>query len=109
MRRDQGIHSARGARQKDARTGQRGAHGASQHAGQVDQGHAPPVMHQLQGDAQEYLDDQVHHQMHDAHVDEHVADEAPALVALVGIVDEQRRSRSAGALPNVVLVIGVVP
>jgi len=66
------------------------------------------VVNQLQGDAQKDLNNQVHHQMHDAHMDEHVAHKAPSLVTLVRIVDEQSGRRTAGALPYAILVVGII-
>lgn len=47
--------------------------------------------------------------MRDADMHKHVANETPRLVALVGIVDEESRCGTIGALPNALIVVRIVP
>lgn len=44
-----------------------------------------------------------------ADMHKHVANETPRLVTLVGIVDEESRCRTIGALPDTLIVIRIVP
>lgn len=108
MRCNQCVHTARRAGQIDARIGDRCAHRAGRYARQIHQRHTPPMMHQLQCNTQEYLDDQIHHDVHDTDVDEHVGDEAPGLIAPKWIVDEKRRCRTTRVLAQFLVVVHIL-
>lgn len=67
------------------------------------------MMHQFQSDAQKDLYDQIHHEVSNADMYKHVANETPRLVAPVGIVNEESRCWTVGALPNALIVVRIVP
>lgn len=105
---DQRINTTRRSGQEYARRRYRGAHRSGRNTSHIDQGDAPPTMHQFEGDAKEDLNDQIHHDVHDANVNEHVRDKAPGFVASERIVNEQHGRRSIGTFANFFIVMQFV-
>lgn len=65
-------------------------------------------MNKLKGGTEKQLHNQVHHDMHDSYVDEHVRNEAPGFWASEWVVDEKSRERTAGWCSDVVHVAVLV-
>lgn len=107
MRRNQRVHAARCTGQPDVRTNDGRAHRSGRHTGHIDERNAPPAMHQLQRNAEENLYNQIHHDVHDADVHEHIRDEAPGLRSHVRIVDEESCRRTVGRFADLLVCVGV--
>lgn len=54
-------------------------------------------MNEFESSSEEKLNQQIHHQMHDSDVDEHVSHKAPGFFSSVGIVDEKGGGGSIGS------------
>lgn len=66
------------------------------------------MMHQLKCNAQKNLNDQVHHDVHDANVHEHVSYETPCFVPPERIINEQCGSRPVRVLADVLVVVRIL-
>lgn len=66
------------------------------------------MVHQLQSNAQENLNDQIHHDMHDADMHKHIRNKAPNFITSIWIIDEQCCGWSICILANLFVVARVV-
>lgn len=108
VRRDESIHAARCAGQKYVRIHNWRAHRAGSNASQVHKCNAPPMMHQFQRNTQKDLNNQIHHDVHNAHVHKHICNETPCLVATEWIVDEQCGRRSIRTFTNLFVIMWIL-
>lgn len=59
-------------------------------------------MNKLQSSAKEKLNNQVHHDVHNADMNKHICDKSPSLFATPWIVNEQARHRTTRAGTNII-------
>lgn len=97
MRCYQGVNTTTCTGQEDSRTCDGSAHRSGQDTREINEGHAPPAVNEFESSSEEELNQQIHHQVHDSNVDEHVSHEAPGFLASVGIVDEKDGGGSIGS------------
>lgn len=65
-------------------------------------------MHQFECNTQKYLNNQIHHDVHDAHVHEHIGNETPRFVTTKWIVYEQCGRRSICIFTNLFIIMWIL-
>ena len=87
---DERVHAPGGSGQEHARVEHRRSQRPGEDARHVHDADPPPLVNQLQRQADDQLDEEVVRGVHPADVHQHVGDEPPDLAAPVRVIDERR-------------------